>query len=127
VSTRPPLPDRPPPERSRGALQDDAQLRRRRALGVLALAGLAFVIGAIAGASHSPSYAHELAERFTAAWARSDYASMYADIDAEARREVTPSEFASSYSSALTTATATVTGLRVTDKPRDARGGGVAV
>jgi len=87
---------------------------------VLALAGLAFVIGAIAGASHSPSYAHELAERFTAAWARSDYASMYADIDAEARREVTPSEFASSYRSALTTATAI--GLRVTGKPRGARG-----
>jgi peptidoglycan glycosyltransferase len=92
-------------------------------LGVLALAGLAFTIGAIAGASHSPSYAHELAERFTAAWTRSDYASMYADIDAEARREVTPSEFASSYRSALTTATATPTGLRVTGKPRSARDG----
>ncbi len=91
---------------------------------MLALAGLAFVIGAIAGASHSPSYAHELAERFTAAWARSDYASMYSDIDTEARREVTPSEFASSYRSALTTATATATGLRVTGKARDARGDG---
>jgi peptidoglycan glycosyltransferase len=122
VSTRPPLPDRPPPGHARGVRQDDAQqLRRRRAIGVLALAGLAFVIGAIAGASHSPSYAHELAERFTAAWARSDYASMYADIDAEARREVTPSEFASSYRSALTTATAT--GLRVIGKASSARGG----
>ena len=49
---------------------------------MIALAAVAFVIGAIAGASHSPSYAHTLAERFTAAWARSDYASMYADIDA---------------------------------------------
>jgi peptidoglycan glycosyltransferase len=127
VNTRPPLSDRPAPGRSRGALQDDAQLRRRRALGVLALAGLAFVIGAIAGANHSPSYAHELAERFTAAWAKSDYASMYADIDAEAQREVTPSEFANSYRSALTTATATLTGLRVTGKPRGARGGGVEV
>jgi peptidoglycan glycosyltransferase len=127
VSTRPPLPDRPAPGRSRGALQDDAQLRRRRALGVLALAGLAFVIGAIAGASHSPSYAHELAERFTAAWANSDYASMYADIDAEARREVTPSEFASSYRSALTTATAAATGLRVIGRPRGARDDGVEV
>ena len=103
MNTRP-LPDRPPPGRSRGIRQDDAQLRRRRVRGVLALAGLAFVIGAIVGASHSPSYTHELAERFTAAWARSDYASMYADIDAEARREVTPSEFANSYRSALTTA-----------------------
>jgi peptidoglycan glycosyltransferase len=93
---------------------------------VLALAGLAFVIGAIVGASHSPSYTHELAERFTAAWARSDYASMYADIDAEARREVTPSEFANSYRSALTTATATPSGLRVTGKAHGA-GGAVVV
>jgi cell division protein FtsI/penicillin-binding protein 2 len=94
---------------------------------VLALAGLAFVIGAIAGASHSPSYAHELAERFTAAWAKSDYASMYADIDAEARREVTSSEFASSYRSALTTATAAATGLRVIGRPRGAHDDGVEV
>jgi cell division protein FtsI/penicillin-binding protein 2 len=88
---------------------------------VIALAALAFVIGAIVGASHSPPYAHTLAERFAAAWARSDYASMYADIDAGARREVTPSEFANSYRSALTTATAT--GLRVTGKARGASGG----
>jgi len=94
---------------------------------MIALAGLAFAIGAIAGASHSPSDAHELAERFTAAWARSDYASMYADIDARAQREVTPSEFASSYRSALTTATATATGLRVTGKARSTSGGGVEV
>ena len=94
---------------------------------MIALAALAFAIGAIAGASHSPSYAHELAERFTAAWARSDYASMYADIDTRAQREVTPSAFASSYRSALTTATATPTGLRVTGKARDSSGGGVEV
>ena len=87
---------------------------------MIALAGVAFVIGAIAGASHSPSYAHALAERFTAAWARSDYASMYADIDASARRELTLSEFANVYHSALTTATAT--GMQVTGRPRDANG-----
>jgi peptidoglycan glycosyltransferase len=124
---RPPLPDRPPPERARDTRQDDAQLRHRRARGVIALASLAFAIGAIAGANHSPSYAHELAERFTAAWARSDYASMYADVDARAQREVTPSAFASSYRSALTTATATPTGLRVTGKARGSSGGGVEV
>ena len=94
---------------------------------MIALAGLAFVIGAIVGASHSPSYAHELAERFTAAWSRSDYASMYADIDARAQREVTPSEFSSSYRSALTTATAAPTGLRVAGKARSTSGGGVEV
>ncbi len=90
---------------------------------MIALAAVAFLIGAIAGASHSPSYAHTLAERFTAAWARSDYASMYADIDAQSQRELTPSEFANSYRGALTTATATATGMRVTGKPRGAAGG----
>jgi penicillin-binding protein A len=90
---------------------------------VIALATVAFLIGAIAGANHSSSYAHTLAERFTAAWARSDYASMYADIDAQAQRETTPSEFASAYRGALTTATATTTGMHVTGKPRSAAGG----
>jgi penicillin-binding protein A len=90
---------------------------------VIALAAVAFLIGAIAGARHSPSYADTLAERFTAAWSRSDYASMYADIDAQAQRELTPSEFANSYRGALTTATATATGMRVTGKPHGAAGG----
>lgn len=87
---------------------------------MIALAGVAFVIGAIAGASHSPSYAHALAERFTAAWARSDYTSMYADIDLSSRRGLTPDQFANAYRSALTTATATT--MRVTGKPRDSDG-----
>jgi penicillin-binding protein A len=103
------------------ALTDNQNRRMRRALPVIALAGVAFAIGAIAGANRSPSYAHALAARFTAAWARSDYSSMYADIDAPSRRALTPSEFANAYESALTTATAT--GMRVTGKPRDVRGG----
>ncbi|MGH2903701.1 MAG: penicillin-binding transpeptidase domain-containing protein [Solirubrobacteraceae bacterium] len=122
-----PLPDRPAPGRSRSVRQDEVRLHRRRGGGAVALAGLAFAIGAIAGASHSPPYAHELAERFTAAWARGDYASMYADIDARAQREVTPSEFANSYRGALTTATATPSGLRVTGRAHGASGGGVEV
>jgi peptidoglycan glycosyltransferase len=105
------------------SLTDKQTLRVRRAQPVLALAAVAFLIGLVAGASHSPSYAHTLAERFTAAWARSDYASMYADIDAQSQRELTPSEFANAYRSALTTATATATGMRVTGKPRTAAGG----
>ena len=112
-----------PPRPSQGGRREDVQRRRRLAQAVIALAAVAFLIGAIAGASHSPSYTHTLAERFTAAWARSDYASMYADIDAQAQRELTPSEFANSYSSALTTATATATGMRVIGNPRSVAGG----
>jgi peptidoglycan glycosyltransferase len=103
------------------ALTENQNRRMRRARPVIALAGVAFVIGAIAGADHSPSYTHALAARFTAAWASSDYASMYAEIDTSSRRALTPSEFTNAYESALTTATAT--GMRVTGKPRDVRGG----
>jgi penicillin-binding protein A len=103
------------------SLTENQNRRMRRARPVIVMAGVAFVIGAIVGASHSPSYAHTLAERFTAAWARSDYASMYADIDVSAQRKITPSELANAYRSALTTATAT--GMQVTGKPRDANGG----
>jgi penicillin-binding protein A len=115
----------PIPSRSTGRSQIDRQdeaerRRRRRAWPVIALAGVVFVIGAIVGADHSPSYAHELAERFTAAWARGDYASMYADIDASAQRGLTANEFANVYRSALTTATATT--MQVTGKPRNADG-----
>jgi len=103
------------------SLTENQTQRMRRARPVAALAGVAFAIGAIVGANHSPSYAHALAARFTAAWARSDYASMYTDIDASSQRALTPSEFASVYQGALSTAT--VTGMRVLGKPRDALGG----
>jgi penicillin-binding protein A len=116
----------PTPSRSGGRSQSgeqdsQRQQRARRARPVIALAGVAFAIGAIVGANHPPSYAHALAAQFTAAWARSDYATMYADINAQSQRALTPSEFANVYEGALSTATAT--GMRVTGKPRNARGG----
>ena len=112
-----------PPRPPQGGRREDVQRRRRLAQAVIALAAVAFLIGAIAGASHSPSYAHTLAERFAAAWTRSDYAGMYADIDAQAQRELTPSEFANFYRGALTTATIPATGMHVTGKPRSVAGG----
>jgi hypothetical protein len=107
------------------AMTDSQTLRRRRARPVIALALVAFAIGAIAGADHTPSYAHALAARFTASWARGDYASMYAEIDASSRRALTPSEFANVYQGALTTATATA--VRVTGAPRNGPHGLVIV
>jgi penicillin-binding protein A len=118
----PPRPRRPPGP-SPGDRQEDVRRRRRLAQAAIAVAAAAFLIGAIAGAGHSPSSAHTLAERFAAAWARSDYTSMYADIDTRSKRENTPSEFANSYRSALTTATASTTGLSVSGKPRSTTGG----
>jgi len=115
----------PPPRRSAGrsqtGRQDDAPHPRRRAPPVIAMAIVAFAIGAIVGAGHSPSSARALATRFTAAWARSDYASMYADIDASSQRATSPSEFANVYERALTAAT--VTSMRVAGKPKNVRDG----
>jgi cell division protein FtsI/penicillin-binding protein 2 len=74
---------------------------------VIALATIAFLIGAIVGSGHGPSARQDVAERFAKAWARSDYAGMYDDIDAAARRLTSASAFAASYQAAARTATAT--------------------
>jgi peptidoglycan glycosyltransferase len=97
----------------------------RRARAVLALAGTAFIIGAIVGASHTASASHELAARFVAAWAKRDYGAMYLEIDSSSRRALSPSQFASAYEDALRTATATR--LQIAGKPRDVHGRLVAV
>ena len=96
-----------------------------RARPVVALAAVAFVVGAIVGAGHGSNAAQVLAGRFVDAWARGDYATMYGDIDAHSKRAVSPQELADGYRHALRTATATR--LRVTGKPRSAPGGLVAV
>ena len=92
---------------------------------MIAMASIAFAIGAIVGANHTASSAHELAAKFVRAWTRGDYATMYSDIDASSRRATSAGEFADAYGKALTTATATT--LRAAGKPRDATGGLVAV
>ncbi len=99
--------------------------RLRRARPVVALAAVAFVIGAILGAGHGSNAAQALAGRFVDAWADGDYATMYGDIDAPSKRAVSAQELADDYRHALRTATATR--LRVTGKPRAAPGGRVAV
>jgi penicillin-binding protein A len=99
--------------------------RLRRARPVLALAGVAFLVGAIVGASHGPNPAYGLASRFVRAWTRGDYAAMYGDIDASSRRAISAQEFAEVYERALRTATAS--DLRMTGGPREASGGLVVV
>jgi penicillin-binding protein A len=108
----------------RPSTENPAQ-RLRRARPVIAMAGVAFAIGAIVGANHSTSSSHELAARFVEAWTRGDYATMYSDIDASSRRTTSIAEFADVYRKALTTATAT--SLRAAGRPHDVPGGLVAV
>jgi peptidoglycan glycosyltransferase len=97
----------------------------RRALPVLALAGVSFAIGAIVGANASAPASHTLASKFVAAWARGDYATMYSEIDGSSQRGMTPTAFASAYQQALITATATR--VQVAGKPSDQPEGMVAV
>ena len=102
------------------SLTEESTQRLRRARPVIALAGVAFAIGAIVGANQTASSAHALAARFVAAWAKGDYAAMYSDIDAFSQRTTSAGEFAGAYQNALRTATATR--LRVTGNPRDVPG-----
>ncbi len=96
--------------------------RGRRVRPLIALAAVAFVVGAIVGAAHSsPSPAPGVAARFAAAWARGDYASMYSQLAPASQRAVSPSEFAQLYREASMTATAE--GQRVVGAPRSGASG----
>jgi peptidoglycan glycosyltransferase len=92
---------------------------------MLAVAGVAFAVGAVFGAHHGGSPGDALGERFATAWARSDYAAMYSEIDAASQRNVSLSEFASVYEDALRTATAT--GAHLAGRAHGVAGGLVAV
>jgi hypothetical protein len=107
------------------SLTDEQTLRVRRARPVIALAVVAFAIGAIFGANGGASASDKLATRFVADWARSDYAGMYAAIDSSSRHSLTPDAFASAYREAMRTATAT--SISVLGKPRATGAGEVAV
>jgi penicillin-binding protein A len=107
------------------SLTENQTRRVRRARPVLALAGVAFAIGAILGANHASSAQTTLAGRFVANWAQSDYASMYSEIDASSRRSVSADGFAAAYGRAMRTATATA--LHVAGRARSSAGGVVTV
>ena len=107
------------------SLTNEQTLRVRRARPVIALAAVAFAIGAIVGANGGGSSSDSLAQKFVGEWARSDYAAMYGQIDAASRRSLSAEDFASTYHEAMNTATAT--GLRLVGKARTTRGGLVTV
>jgi len=107
------------------ALTEEQTLRVRRARPVIALAAVAFAIGAIVGSGHGPSAVDVLADKFVGEWAQLNYTAMYADVDSASRRSITADEFVSAYHAAMDTATAT--SLRVTGKARAAQDGLVAV
>jgi len=107
------------------ALSEEQTLRVRRARPMIALAAVAFAIGAIVGANSGASPADSFAQKFVREWATAEYTAMYADIDAASRRSVSPEQFVSAYHEAMNTATAT--GLRVAGKPHHSADGLVTV
>jgi peptidoglycan glycosyltransferase len=83
-----------------------AQRRRRlvtRALPLTVVAIVAFALGASVGAPGSPE--KEVAERFTEAWARGNFAAMYGELNAASRRAVSKKEFVARYREAAEVAT----------------------
>lgn len=95
----------------------EAERRRRlltRAVPLTAIALVAFVLGAIAGAPGSPQ--KETAERFAEAWARKDFGAMYEELNDASRQAIGRKEFAQAYREAAEVAT-----LRSldADQPRD--------
>ena len=97
----------------------------RRVRPMIALAAVAFAIGAIFGAGHGSSPAVGLAGRFVSAWAKGDYATMYEEIDSSSQRALSVDDVASAYRTAATTATAT--GMALAGSPRQESDGSVVV
>ncbi len=92
---------------------------------MMAIAGVAFVAGAIVGAGHGSSSARDLAGRFTAAWARGDYATMYSVLDPASQQAIGVTNFANDY--VADDATATAESFEVAGRPRELTGGAVRV
>ncbi len=65
---------------------------------------MAFVVGAIVGASGS-SPERDAAERFADAWSRNDFAAMYKELSPPSQRKIGPADFAEAYREAEATAT----------------------
>ena len=92
------------------------RVHARRAGWLLALAVLAFGLGAYVAADSGGMDAHALARSFTREWAARDYAAMYEQLAPQTRHGVSPAHVASVLRSAG--ATATLIGARPAGGPR---------
>lgn len=87
-------------------LPAEVERRRRlvtRAAPLIVVAAIAFALGAAAGKPGSPE--KEVAERFTEAWVKKDFAAMYRELNDASRRAVGANEFAQAYREAAEVAT----------------------
>ena len=97
-----------------------AVLRRRRLIPLVAIALIAFIVGAATGASGSPE--KETAQRFTEAWARKDFAAMYRELNDSSREAVGVNEFTKAYREAAEVATLRSIDPESTGDPTDRDG-----
>ena len=84
----------------------EVERRRRlltRALPLILIAIVAFVLGAMAGNPSSPD--KEAAERFVKAWEGDEFAAMYKELNPASRRKIELNDFASTYRAAEDIAT----------------------
>jgi cell division protein FtsI/penicillin-binding protein 2 len=84
---------------------------------------VAFVAGLVTGGRHE-SAERQLAERFTQAWERGDYAAMHSQLTPEAQKAGNVTDFARAYRDAAATAT---TAKLVAGRPSDPQDGVIGV
>ena len=100
---------RPDPNARSKAKRSGAQKRndllRRRAFPIAILAGLAFLFGAIAGASSGAAGENEV-RAYAQAWSKADWATMYAQLSKQTQQSTPLLDFAQSNRTTLATATA---------------------
>lgn len=104
----------------------EVERRRRlvtRALPLIAIAVISFVIGAATGAPGSP--AKEAAQRFGDAWAHKDFKAMYRELNEASQRAVSTTEFAAAYREAAEVATLRTLELGAARDPRSENGASV--
>jgi cell division protein FtsI/penicillin-binding protein 2 len=88
----------PPPSPRKPPISARRRRRRRllRLVPVLVLAGTAFAAGALIASRHQEPEV-KVAQRFLAAWTRSDYASMYELLSPQAKRRASLQRFTRTY------------------------------
>lgn len=92
---------------------------------MIALAVVAFLIGAIVGSGHHGSARQQVAERFAKAWVHRDYAAMYGDIDDASRQAISASSFTAAYQAAARVAT--LESLSISGKARTGASGAILI
>jgi beta-lactamase class D len=93
------------PKTKRTDAQKRSDMLRRRAVPIAVVAGLAFLFGAIAGASSGAAGESEV-RAYAQAWSKADWATMYAQLTTQTQKSTPLLDFAQSNRTTLATATA---------------------